>query len=186
MRPESMETTEICIQNSRFIGILLPFDGNIKGALEPIKNTYKKATHYCYAFRFHNKEGIHDDGEPNKTAGYPILSMLKKYQIDNSLLVVVRYFGGIKLGTGGLVRAYQSTAEEVIRKATLLPLIEGYKITFQVSYTNLKQVEYLLKNAIILEKSFENTIVMTVQIPKEKKQELEKITQILACEECTF
>ena len=186
MRPEKEVIEEIIIKNSRFIGILIPFQGDLKKELERIKKTYKKATHYCYSFIYQKENGIHDDGEPNKTAGLPIYNMLLKYHLQNTLLVVVRYFGGIKLGTGGLVRAYQKAAEEVIQKATLLPLKEGYQVQFEVSYEQLKQIEFLLKEEKITEKVFQEKVRMTAYISKEKKIELEKLIPFLSCEEAFF
>ena len=186
MRPEMEVTQEIVIQNSRFIGILIPFEGVLKAHLDRIKKTYPRATHYCYAFTYQKEQGMHDDGEPNKTAGFPILKKLEKYHLQNTLLIVVRYFGGIKLGTGGLMRAYQKTAEETILKAHLLPIKEGYKVQVEVTYDNLKQLEYLLKEEQIIDKKFQEKVLVTAYITKEKKTELENFTSILSLEDILF
>ena len=186
MRPEQETIHEIIIQNSRFIGILFPFDGNVKEALQRIQRTYKNATHYCYASIYQKEKRFHDDGEPNKTAGFPILKILEKYQLQNTMLVIVRYFGRIKLGTGGLVRAYQKTAEETILKANLLPIKEGYKVKVNVSYNRLKQLEYILREEKILEKDFQESVFVTAYISKEKKTELENFTPILSLEDAFF
>ena len=186
MRPGTEVTFEIMIQNSRFIGILLPFDNHLKENLSKIKETYKKATHYCYSYIYQNEVGIHDDGEPNKTAGLPIYNMLLKYHLQNALLVVVRYFGGIKLGTGGLTRAYQKTAEETILKANLVPIQKGYKVQVEVSYEQLKPLEYLLKEDKIIQKDFQEKVLVTAYISEEKKTELENFTPILSLEDAYF
>ncbi len=186
MKPEKEVQTTLTIQNSKFIGILLPFRGDVKHELSKIKETYKKATHYCYAYRMENEVGTHDDGEPSKTAGLPILNMLEKYKIKGALLVVVRYFGGIKLGTGGLIRAYQQIAEKTIQEATLLPLKEGYEVLFEVSYANLEQVTYLLKDSIILSKQFDEKITIQAKIVEEIKEPLTQMVEILSMKKCSF
>ena len=89
----------------------------VKLHLEELKKQHKKATHICYAYVYNKgevSEKCSDDGEPNGTAGYPILQVIKKKNLNNILVVVVRYFGGIKLGAGGLMRAYTKACAEVL------------------------------------------------------------------------
>ncbi len=186
MKPEKETIFQYSIQNSKFIGILLPFEQDLKEQLKKIKKEYPKATHYCYAYLTEKEEGMSDDKEPSKTAGLPILNRMKKYHLKNALLVIVRYFGGIKLGTGGLIRAYQTTAEEVIRKASLKPLQEGYLLEIKVDYSAFQQVEYLLKDAHFLEKRFDKEIYIKVKVAKQKKEQLSKIAHILSCKEILF
>ena len=92
----------------RISGTIADFDGE----LEKIKAEHKRATHICYAYSFERpfEERCSDDGEPKGTAGSPILSVIKKKKLSNVGVIVVRYFGGIKLGAGGLVRAYTKSA----------------------------------------------------------------------------
>ena len=112
-----MEENEIVINKSRFIAYkfeLKSLDAN----LELLKKQHKKATHICYAYVFNIgvvSEKCFDDGEPNGTAGYPILNVIKKRNLNNTLVAVVRYFGGIKLGAGGLTRAYTKAASELLK-----------------------------------------------------------------------
>ena len=91
-------------------------DDEIKKQLEILKKEHKKATHFCYAFRLSSpfSEKAVDDGEPNGTAGKPILNVLQKKNLNNICVIVVRYFGGIKLGAGGLVRAYTKVTSSVL------------------------------------------------------------------------
>ena len=110
---------ELEIKKSKFIGYLFEIQNleEIKNILENLKKEHKKATHICYAYRFLSpfSEKAVDDGEPSGTAGKPILNVLQKQNLQNTLLVVVRYFGGIKLGAGGLLRAYSKCASETIK-----------------------------------------------------------------------
>ncbi len=114
-----METFELEINKSRFIAYKLELSSldEVKPFLEKLKKEHKKARHVCYAYVY-NKEMISekcsDDGEPGGTAGYPILNVIKKKNLTNVLVAVVRYFGGIKLGAGGLTRAYTKTCAGVL------------------------------------------------------------------------
>ena len=110
-----MKINEVVINKSRFIGIMqeLTCEQDITTTLEAVKKEHKKATHICYAYVYSIDkvlEKCSDDGEPKGTAGAPIMNVIKKRGCKNILVVVVRYFGGIKLGAGGLVRAYSKTA----------------------------------------------------------------------------
>ena len=111
----SMKTCELIINKSRFIGIMQPLtcEQDIANTLAQLKLEHKKATHICYAYVYSVDkvlEKCSDDGEPKGTAGAPIMNVIKKRGAKNVLIAVVRYFGGIKLGAGGLVRAYSKTA----------------------------------------------------------------------------
>ena len=105
-------TNEIIINKSKFITIIIPLTTieQIDDILKNIKNKYKDATHYCYGYVINGKEKMSDDGEPSGTAGMPILNVIKKHDLTNVICIVVRYFGGIKLGAGGLTRAYSNSA----------------------------------------------------------------------------
>ena len=115
------EIYEVTIKNSKFIGVIIPIESldDVKDNINDIKEEYKNATHYCYAFTLINNKGFSDDGEPNKTAGIPILNVIEDNNLVNVLVIVIRYFGGIKLGPGGLIRAYSNTCKEVINKNNL-------------------------------------------------------------------
>ena len=110
-----MKICELIINKSRFIGIMQPLscEQDITNTLSQLKLEHKKATHICYAYVYSVDkvlEKCSDDGEPKGTAGAPIMNVIKKRGAKNVLIAVVRYFGGIKLGAGGLVRAYSKTA----------------------------------------------------------------------------
>lgn len=110
---------EIIEKKSRFIGYLFNCENveDVQNALLLLKNEHKKATHICYAYSLKNPflEKAVDDGEPGGTAGRPILSVIQKKGASNVCVFVVRYFGGIKLGAGGLVRAYTKTTSEAMK-----------------------------------------------------------------------
>lgn len=174
---------EIIINKSKFITVLTNINdiNKIKEKLEDIKKTYKDATHYCYAYIINNHEKCSDNGEPSGTAGMPILNVLKQNNLTNILCVVIRYFGGIKLGAGGLIRAYSTSASEALNKASITNLVNGYNITIEFPYDNLKQIDYLLKN-IDIKKTYQTNITYTFNIEKEKfnqiENELTKLSKI--------
>ena len=163
------EIYEITIKNSKFIGIIIPIESinDIKDNLNKIKDEYKNATHYCYAYKLINNKGFSDDKEPNKTAGIPILNVIEGNNLVNVLVVVIRYFGGIKLGPGGLIRAYSSTCKEVINKSTLVELIMGLEASIAFPYSKEKEINYLLKDSIIKSKLYEENCTYIIETTKE-------------------
>ena len=167
-------TSEIIINKSKFITILTNINDidKVKEKLEEIKKQYKDATHYCYAYIINNHERCSDNGEPSGTAGMPILNVLKQNDLTNILCVVIRYFGGIKLGAGGLIRAYSTSASAALNKAIITNLVNGYNITIEFSYNNLKQIDYLLKN-IDIKKDYQTNIIYTFNITEEKLKQIE-------------
>ncbi len=127
----------ITIKNSEFISYLIPVQTveGAKEALDKIKREHSSANHHCFAYLLGDNQDIQkadDDGEPSQTAGVPILEVFKKNEITNVLCVVVRYFGGIKLGAGGLIRAYTKSASEGLKKATLTK--KKKFITLQITF----------------------------------------------------
>ena len=105
------------IKKSKFIGLLYELDSidEVDIILENIKKEHKKARHYPYAYKFNSMAKKTDDKEPNGTCGTPILNVLERNNLNNHLLVVIRYFGGTKLGAGPLLRSYSKAANEVIK-----------------------------------------------------------------------
>ena len=115
-----MKFCEIVINKSRFIAYKFDLTSveQVKTEIEKLKKEHKKANHVCYAFVYKGEtinEKCSDDGEPSGTAGYPILNVIKKKNLTNVLVAVVRYFGGSKLGAGGLTRAYTKATAEVLK-----------------------------------------------------------------------
>ena len=122
---EKAYIAEIIVKNSKFISILRPFndDDDINEVINEYKNKYKGASHYTYSYKTMKKHYSNDDGEPSMTAGIPILEELNKNDLQNVLCIVVRYFGGVKLGFGGLRRAYKEAAKEAILKSEIKKII---------------------------------------------------------------
>ena len=112
-----MLENEIIIKKSKFITKIYEINdvNNIKSIIDELQKEYKKATHICYAYIINGQEKAVDDGEPSKTAGWPILNVLQKRNLNEILVVVIRYFGGVKLGAGGLVRAYTKCTSEIVK-----------------------------------------------------------------------
>ena len=147
---------EIIIKNSRFICLLIKINSvDINDILDKIKSDYPKATHYCYAYLYNDIQRFNDDGEPGGTAGMPILNVLLKEELSNVLCDVIRYFGGIKLGAGGLVRAYTKSVTECLKVTDLMDLEEGYKVRLKFNYNDEKQVKYLLKDSTVLNEKYD-------------------------------
>ena len=124
------------IKKSKFIGYAF-FCEDVNDAnkfLADIRAEHKKATHVCFAYVINSNEKASDDGEPQGTAGIPILEIIKKRKLTNVLVIVVRYFGGIKLGTGGLVRAYGEGATLALNSAGTANLIEATEFSVSLNY----------------------------------------------------
>ncbi len=165
--------TEIEIEKSRFICTLTHVNSN-ESALEnlnKLRKQYSDATHNCYAYVLNNgsTQRCSDDGEPAKTAGYPILQALLKNNLDNVLCVVTRYFGGTKLGAGGLVRAYSASAMESINNAEIIESFKAtmFEITFDFSF--ITPIDKLLNN---------------YELEITNKEYLEKVTYTINVKEC--
>lgn len=167
-------SNEIIIKNSRFITFLFKVEtkNEIENKLELIKKNHPKATHYCYAYITSKFKKSSDDGEPGGTAGIPILNVLEKEKLTNVLAIVVRYFGGIKLGAGGLVRAYSKSITEALSKTNYISLVDGYLIELTFDYKNQKNIDYILKDSIIKEQIFQEKIYYKVLIKKELLESL--------------
>lgn len=162
-------TNEIEIKNSKFITIIYTIDdnSNINSILDNIKTSYPKATHYCYAYRTITTQKSSDDGEPGGTAGIPMLNVLIKEDLVNVLAITVRYFGGIKLGAGGLVRAYTKSLTSALSLVKKEELVEGYLVKISTDYSNQKQLDYLLKDVNIIKKDFNDNIIYTIELAKD-------------------
>ena len=167
-------SNEIIIKNSKFITFLFKVEtkSEIENKLELIKKTHPNATHYCYAYITDEFKKSSDDGEPGGTAGLPILNVLENVELTNILAIVVRYFGGIKLGAGGLVRAYSKSITEALSKINYISLKSGYLIELTFDYKDQKNIDYILRNSIIKEQVFQEKIYYKALIKKELLESL--------------
>ncbi|MGN1404843.1 MAG: YigZ family protein [Erysipelotrichaceae bacterium] len=139
-------TNTIVIEKSRFITYLeyCENEEQYKEYLKSIKKKHYDATHVCSAFLGKDARRSSDDGEPSGTAGVPMLSCLDKHGMENTAAFVVRYFGGIKLGAGGLIRAYSSSVSEAIKHADLVEDIIFNQYTITLNYETANRIDYLL------------------------------------------
>ena len=167
---------EIIINKSRFIALLykVKSEEEVKIYLNKIKTEYKDATHYCFSYIIDNTKRFNDDGEPGGTAGMPILNVLENNNLNYVLCVVVRYFGGIKLGAGGLVRAYSKSASEALNKIKLNKLEIGKIITIKFNYDKQKLIDNLLKEIIITEKEFNDIITYKFYITNNEYENIKE------------
>lgn len=165
---ENVENTLI-IKNSKFICslFLLETVDDISKYLEEVKLKYPKASHYPYAYIFNNLKKSDDDKEPTRTAGMPILNVLEKEELFNILCVVTRYFGGIKLGAGGLIRAYSKSVSQALLKTSFKELNRGYVVVVATTYNNVRELEYLLSSSIIINKEFKDNVIFKVMVANE-------------------
>ena len=139
----------IVINKSKFICCLFIIN-NVDEAYEhlnSIRDKYEDSTHYCYAYIIDNYKKCSDDKEPSGTAGLPILNVLEKNELTNVLCRVVRYFGGIKLGAGGLVRAYTSSVVSALNN-NIKKIVKGLEVEILFNYDKVKLIENILKNQI--------------------------------------
>ena len=175
------ETThEIVIQRSRFICTLKRIDG-FDDALSFVKNVKKKysdATHNCYAFISNaagTEQRFSDDGEPQGTAGQPMLEVLKKKGIFMTAAVVTRYFGDVKLGAGGLVSAYTRAVAETVENAKIVKNVVGVSLEIKCGYEMYNALLQALKDKVFatLSTDFADNVKMTIAVPKEDADNIE-------------
>ncbi len=153
-------TNTLEVKQSKFIAYLLPYK-EYEESLQKLKREHPKARHFVTAFRYINEyeqivEGCSDDGEPKGTSGKPSLHVMQGNELVNVAVIIVRYFGGTKLGTGGLVRAYGDAVNEVICNSQLDTYLKTKKLEFSCTYDKLGLVEYNLArlNLTIVSKNF--------------------------------
>ena len=169
-------TSEQTIDKSRFIGIAVPLTSleEIELAMSKIREDYPNARHYVYAYRLRDGfiEKSSDDGEPQGTGGRPVLDLLQHRNVWNVLLVVVRYFGGILLGTGGLVRAYGGTARQVIMETELkrLTLYQVYSLSVPYEWYEFLKYQFDQRNWGIQNEDFCEIVRLFVHIPKQETE----------------
>ena len=176
---ENIENT-IVIKKSKFITKLYKVNDikEVDNILNNLKIEYKDSTHICFAYIINSKEKCSDDGEPSGTAGLPILNILKKNNLTNILVIVIRYFGGIKLGAGGLVRAYSNSVIETLKLTDIIEFVEGYLVELEFNYDQVKLIDYILNNKSIINKEYNDNIVYKFYLNKDELDfipELEKI-----------
>lgn len=198
---EKESNAEIIEKKSRFIAKLYPVSSEeeVLEILEKVRKKYWDARHHCWAFVLGEEQPLErcsDDGEPSGTAGKPILEVIRGAQLRNVLLVVIRYFGGTLLGTGGLVRAYTSSSKEAVQAADIVVRVSGYRLKIMTDYTGLGKIQYILaqKGIEIEDSEYAENVILKIVLPKDEEQGLIKeITEttnaqakVERVEECRF
>ena len=171
------ETAEIVEKKSKFIANLMHVESveEAEDKIKEIKKKYHDARHNCVAYRVSEGgqivEKSSDDGEPSGTAGGPMLNILQKNNLCNLVVIVTRYFGGILLGTGGLVRAYSEATQQVIEKSTQIMKVQGVEIEVGLDYSNLEIFKYYCKNneINIKDTNYYENIILKVEMEKNRK-----------------
>ena len=172
---------EIVEKKSRFIATVKPVEREEEATafIAEMKKKYWDARHNCSAFVIGANQELtrcSDDGEPAQTAGRPMLDVLLKEGVTNVAVVVTRYFGGVLLGTGGLVRAYQKAVQEGLAASQIIEKREGFLLYINTDYNGIGKLQYLFaqKEISILESEYAADVRMTVLVPLERKDEIEK------------
>lgn len=171
---------EIVEKKSKFIADLI-YVQSVEEAEEHINRIKKKyfdAKHHCFAYSIMTNDGIinraSDDGEPSGTAGAPILNIINKNELINVLVVVTRYFGGILLGTGGLVRAYSESTLKAINSAQFVIEERGYEVQLEINYSDFEKLSYYCKknNINIINSEYGEKIICNIELNDAEKEKL--------------
>ena len=172
--------TEIVVKKSKFICNLIKVESQEEAekTIKQIKKRYYDARHNCVAYRVIEDEKIieksSDDGEPSGTAGGPMLNILQKNNLCNVIVIVTRYFGGILLGTGGLVRSYSDATLKAIDISEKVERCIGQEAKVEIEYNNLETFKYYCKinNIYIEDFTYSDIIICKIQLEESKKQRL--------------
>ncbi|GAA3791635.1 YigZ family protein [Corallibacter vietnamensis] len=168
-------------KNSKFFGYAFPVtsEDEVKEHLETIKKQHHTARHWCYAYQIGTSENnilfrANDDGEPNNSAGMPIYGQIQSFEITNTLIIVVRYFGGVKLGVGGLINAYKTTAQLALENSKIVTktINTQYLITFD--YKNMNKVMRVVKekNLNVINQKLELDCQLTISVRQKEAKSI--------------
>ena len=177
---------EITEKKSRFIATVHPVQSEEEATafISEMKKKYWDAKHNCSAFVIGERQELtrcSDDGEPAQTAGRPMLDVLLREGITDVAVVVTRYFGGVLLGTGGLVRAYQAATQAGLAASQIIEKKQGSRLIIHTDYTGLGKLQYLFgqQSTAILNTTYEADVTLTILVPAEQKESLSKeITEL--------
>ncbi len=186
---DTLSTLTHEVKQSKFIAYLVPYS-DYESTLKKLKSEHPKARHFVTAFRYLNEfnqivEHSSDDGEPKGTSGKPSLMVLQGQGLINSAVIIVRYFGGTKLGTGGLVRAYSDAVNLVLNEARLFEYKQEIEQIISIEYTDVRFVDYECEifEINIIEKSFDTKIVYKIKASEENmKKFLQKVERLVVVE----
>ncbi len=188
---EETVSAEIVEKKSKFIANIIPVASEEEAflELEKIKKENRDARHNVFSYRIANgPERASDDGEPSGTAGVPILDILRGSKLQNVLVVVTRYFGGILLGTGGLVKAYTDSTKEALKKAQVVEKILQKKYEVEVPYSYNDKIVYFCKNNEyeIVETKYEENAKLYIAVKNERSSSFEQQISDISNREATI
>lgn len=183
----SRQTLTATVKHSRFIGVVIPCtsEREARRHLQQLHDEHPNANHIAFAYRIQTPAGLayrfHDAGEPAGTAGRPIFQHLEGKNLVNLLVAVIRYFGGVKLGAGGLTRAYGNTAKKTLEAAHTAPYLALEQVVLELAYPQMPKLEYWLRKlqGQIVEQSFSERITVLIELPADhKNQLLQELSQL--------
>ena len=166
-------------KNSKFFGYAIPvtYEEEVKENLERLRKEHFSARHWCYAYQIGTEKiqyRANDDGEPNNSAGMPIYGQIQSFEVTNVLVVVVRYFGGVKLGVGGLISAYKTAAQMALENATIVEKTINKHFIISFGYAHMNKVMRIIKekNLQIVSQKMEMDCEIEISIRKKNVQNL--------------
>lgn len=168
-------TARLEIKKSEFIAYAYPVNNREEAMfhVEQLREKYPDARHHCWAYIIGDPDnttsaGFDDDGEPGGTAGRPILNVLQHKSIGNIIIIVVRYFGGIKLGAGGLTRAYAGSAQAAVDEMRLTPFVPMTQVQIASDFANESQVRYVVEDlgGSVGDVTYNKAVTLTVTLPE--------------------
>lgn len=169
-------------KNSKFFGFVHPVlnETDVKRYLEAVKKEHHAARHWCYAYQIgtsQRKFRVNDDGEPNNTAGMPIYGQIQSFDVTNTLIIVVRYFGGVKLGVGGLIQAYKATAQLALESCKIVEKTINIEFSIAFEYKNMNTVMRVIKekNLTIVHQQLELSCIIIIAVRKRLAETIFKI-----------
>jgi uncharacterized YigZ family protein len=169
-------------KNSKFFGYAFPISTleNVKTHIEKLKKEHHAARHWCYAYQLGTEATeyrANDDGEPNNSAGMPIYGQIQSFGVTNILIVVVRYFGGVKLGVGGLINAYKTTAQMALEHSKILEKTINIEYLIRFDYKNMNTVMRIIKekHLNIINQTLEMDCQITISVRKKDAQSIFEI-----------
>ncbi len=179
---EKENSAEIVEKKSRFIANIYNVESKEEAEekIKQIKKKYYDAKHHCFAFSIIEENGItqksSDDGEPSGTAGAPILNIIKSNNLQNVVIIVTRYFGGILLGTGGLTRAYSEAAGKVVEQSELIQKEPGMEVELEIDYNDNEKFKYYCQknNINIIKIEYTENILYKIELNEKEYKKIEE------------
>jgi uncharacterized YigZ family protein len=165
-------------KGSRFLSVAFPCDSEkeVKEIIQQLRKTHPKAVHVCSAFRIGSDKKFYrssDDGEPAHSAGPPILGQIEAFDLTNVLIAVVRYYGGVNLGVGGLIKAYRTATQEALNQAQIIEKEVTQQFTLTCDYASLSAaLRFVKSHGNLVEQTLENICVLIFEVPLKDKAKI--------------